>query len=82
MQSRKHSMMEAMANTASGFLVSWIAGLFVYPLFGADFSMSQITGVTVIFTVISVARNYVWRRLFNRYTKTADRKGIDKVAEV
>ena len=78
MQSRTHSLIEAATNTASGFAVSWLASLVVYPFFGARFDLQQITAITVIFTGISVARNYIWRRLFNRLGKT----GLSRPASV
>lgn len=33
-QSRRMSLVETLANTGSGVLISWLAGLVVYPLFG------------------------------------------------
>lgn len=64
-QSRRMSMVEASANTASGFVLSWIAGMIVYPMVGWTVSAAQNTAVVTIFTVISVARSYLWRRAFN-----------------
>lgn len=66
-QSRKHSLMESTLNTASAFLISWLVLWLVVPLFwpvavGAGQSM----GITTLFTVISVVRNYFWRRYFNK----------------
>jgi len=66
MQSRISSLIESALNTASGFALSIVIGIYVYPLFGHSFSVSQLGGITLIFTLVSVARNYVWRRLFNR----------------
>lgn len=65
MQSRRASALEAALNTASGFIMSWITGLIVFPLFGWTVSPAQNTAVVGIFTVISVVRSYVWRRIFN-----------------
>jgi hypothetical protein len=65
MQPRKHSLIETCLNTASGFVLSFFAGLFVYPSFGCRLTIQQNFWVTVVFTFISVARGYFWRRLFN-----------------
>jgi len=65
MQRRKHSLAEAALNTASGFCISYITGLIVFPAFGFHVSAAQNSWIVGIFTVISVARNYVWRRTFN-----------------
>jgi SNF family Na+-dependent transporter len=65
MQSRTHSLIEACANTASGFLVSLAAAHAVFPAFGCHITTAQNIGITLIFTVLSIARSYVWRRIFN-----------------
>lgn len=66
MQSRAASLIEASLNTASGFVISLITGQIVFPLFGFQPSFSQNTAIVGIFTVVSVVRSYVWRRVFNR----------------
>ncbi len=65
MQSRRMSMIETVAGVAIGFVVSVLAALVVYPLFGHGFTLSQNVGITVIFTVLSVVRGYLVRRFFN-----------------
>ena len=65
-QSRRHSMIEAIAGTAIGFIVSVLASYVVYPAFGHAFTLAQNISITAIFTVLSIARGYVVRRLFNR----------------
>jgi hypothetical protein len=68
-QTRRHSIIEALAGTAIGMAVSILASTVVYPLFGHSFTLAQNTGITLIFTVLSVARGYLVRRLFNRMAK-------------
>lgn len=65
MQSHLHSFLEACANTASGFLISLLTASIVFPLFGFQSNMSQNFAITSIFTVVSIARSYLWRRVFN-----------------
>ena len=65
-QSRRHSMIEAIAGTAIGFIVSVLASYVVYPAFGHVFTLAQNISITAIFTVLSIARGYFVRRLFNR----------------
>lgn len=65
-QTRIGSLTEATLNTASGFVISLVASYFIYPRFGFHPTWGQITSLTIIFTVISVARSYAWRRLFNK----------------
>lgn len=65
MQSRRLSLIETLAGVALGFCLSVAASLVVYPMFGHSFTLGQNMGITVIFTVISIARGYAVRRLFN-----------------
>ena len=69
MQSRKHSILETVLNTLSGFIISWIMTLLVLPLFGFNVTAGQGFTITVIYTIVSVVRSYFWRRLFNRLHK-------------
>lgn len=65
-QSRKMSMIESLTGTFIGFVVSVSAACVVYPLFGHAFTLTQNVAITAIFTVISVIRGYIVRRIFNR----------------
>jgi uncharacterized paraquat-inducible protein A len=67
MQTKRGSLFEASLNTASGFVISYAAGLFIFPAFGLPISPSQNLGVVSAYTILSVVRSYVWRRLFNHY---------------
>ncbi|ATI15721.1 hypothetical protein [Bordetella phage vB_BbrM_PHB04] len=64
-QSRKGSLVEALANTAIGWGINLTANLLVLPLFGFPVTLPQAIGIGVIFTVISVVRSYCVRRAFN-----------------
>lgn len=65
MQTRFQSLIEVAANVSSGFVVAWLTGLWVYPFLGYHVSAETNTEITIIFTVVSVARSYLWRRWFN-----------------
>jgi hypothetical protein len=65
MQPRHISLFEAALNTASGFIISLLVGELVFPLLGWPLSHSQNLEAVSIFTVVSIARSYVWRRVFN-----------------
>lgn len=67
MQSKKHSLLEAVLNTASGFVISFIVGLVAFPLYGFQPTLAQNFGLVTIFTVTSIIRSYAWRRAFNWY---------------
>jgi hypothetical protein len=64
-QSRRMSMIEAVANVAIGYGVAVLAQLAVFPLFGIAVSLGDNLAIGAAFTVISLARSYAVRRLFN-----------------
>mgnify|MGYP003410987717 CR=1 FL=1 len=65
-QSRLGSLIESILNTASGFVLSFAAWrLVVVPLLGLPVDNVQNLQITAFFTVLSVARSYLWRRYFN-----------------
>lgn len=64
-QSRKHSLLESVVNVLIGYGISVAAQVVVFPLFGLHASLSDNLLIGVVFTVISLARSYALRRLFN-----------------
>lgn len=64
-QSRIDSFMESITNTAIGFVLSLVTWYFVAMLFGIPMSLGTNLMITAIFTVVSIARQYVLRRLFD-----------------
>lgn len=65
-QSKLESAIETFFNIGSGFVISYLMWLYVVsPVFGIPASHTQTFGITVLFTVTSVLRSYVWRRYFN-----------------
>lgn len=65
-QKKSHSLIEAIFNVVIGFLVSMVANLIVLPWFGFKVSVSAAFNIGLIFTIISIVRSYVLRRIFNR----------------
>lgn len=57
--------MEAVCNTAVGFIVSLITWIVVAWALGIPMTWGQNLLITGIFTVVSIARSYALRRLFN-----------------
>lgn len=66
MQSKKHSTIEAMANTIIGYIIAMCLYMIVLPFFGHEINWSQSFNITAIFAVVSMARAYLIRRIFNR----------------
>ena len=66
-QARRHSLLESCLNTASGFLVSFLAWPIVCRfVLHVPFHAGRGLEAVAFFTVLSVGRNYLWRRTFNR----------------
>lgn len=64
-QTKRGSVVEVLVSVAIGLIVSMIANHFVFPLYGFQPSLISNAQITLIYTVISVARGYVVRRFFN-----------------
>lgn len=69
MQSRKHSWLEACANTATGFVISYTVSVIGYHAMGATVSAGQNAVIVGTLTIVSIVRAYVWRRIFNGWIK-------------
>jgi hypothetical protein len=66
-QTKLGSFAEAWFNVAVGFGINYAGNIFILPLFGFNVSYSDALWIGVIFTVISVVRSYVLRRVMNNY---------------
>jgi len=64
-QSRAHSFLEACVNIAIGFGVALGAQLVIFPWFGIHIPFEQDLAIGGLFTVVSLVRSYLIRRLFN-----------------
>ncbi len=68
MQSKTHSLIEVLLNIGSGFVISVLLQQYlITPIYHLPTSGSQNITITIIFTVVSVARSYFFRRLANYY---------------
>ena len=63
-QSRRMSMAEAVANVLVGYGIAVATQAMVFPLFGLRASIEDNLLIGAIFTVVSIARGYTMRRLF------------------
>ena len=66
MQSRRMSLIEALSNVAIGYGVAVLTQITVFPLFGLHVSLSDNLLIGALFTLVSVARSYAVRRMFER----------------
>lgn len=63
-QSRVMSMLESIINISVGFGISLVAQIYFLPLLGVQISLQQNITFALIMTVISIARSYLLRRVF------------------
>lgn len=63
-QSRRMSLIEATVNVAVGFGLAVLAQIRVFPLFGIHATLSENLAISCLFTLISIARSYMLRRMF------------------
>jgi hypothetical protein len=63
-QSRLMSLVEAATNVLLGYGFAVATQVLVFPLFGIAATLQQNLAIGAIFTVISLARSYLLRRLF------------------
>ena len=66
MQSRTMSFIEAVTNVGVGFALAVLTQVLVFPVFEIAVSFDQHVSMAVIFTLVSLARGYELRRLFER----------------
>lgn len=65
-QSRLASLAEAAANVAVGFLLALGLQVVLMHAYGIEQDLWRDLQITCLFTVLSLVRGYVLRRLFNR----------------
>lgn len=68
-QSRRGSAIESAINVGIGYGVSVVANILVLPMFGMYPSLADSLAIGLVFTVISLVRSYVIRRMGNRYIR-------------
>jgi hypothetical protein len=64
-QTKKASIIETITNILIGYWINFLGNWFILPLFGMEVSFSQNIQIGLLFTIISVARSYGLRRLYN-----------------
>ena len=67
-QSRSGSLIEALANIAAGMGVAFLSQEIIFHYYGIPCSLALNAKMTCYFTVISLVRQFVLRRIFNKIT--------------
>lgn len=68
-QTRLESFTEAAVNTVLGYVTAMITQVIFYPVFNIHVSMSDQLLLALLFTLVSLLRNYFVRRVFNNHYK-------------
>ncbi|GGG36273.1 MULTISPECIES: DUF7220 family protein [Hyphomicrobiales] len=74
-QSRTMSLVESLANVAVGYGVAVITQMLVFPLFGLSTTLADNMAMGAIFTVVSIARSFTLRRVFEAVRIRSDGTG-------
>lgn len=63
-QSRTMSLVEAIANVIIGYGVAVVTQILIFPIFGLHTTLAQNLQMGAVFTVVSIARSFALRRMF------------------
>lgn len=66
MQSKLESMLESLANILTGIIVAVISQRFIFPYYGIIVTIETNIQITLWFTLVSMVRSYIFRRMFNK----------------
>ena len=72
-QSRAMSLVEAVANVTVGFGVAVVTQILIFPVFELQTTLVQNLKMGAVFTVVSIARSFALRRLFEAIRLRGDR---------
>ena len=62
----RSDVLESMIDVGSGFFLSIIIQLTIFPLFDLHPSIFENFQIALIFTVVSMTRSALWRRFFRK----------------
>ena len=65
-QSCAMSLIEAATNVIVGYVLAIFTQVMVFPLFGLDAALGEHLAIGAAFVMVSLARSYLLRRLFER----------------
>jgi membrane protein implicated in regulation of membrane protease activity len=68
-QSKGASLIEALTNIMVGVVIAFLSQLVIFGWYGISVSHWQNAQMTGFFTIVSLIRSYVLRRIFNRNTR-------------
>ena len=66
-QPRLMSFVEAITNVILGYSVAVATQILIFPIFGLHTTLAQNLKMGVVFTIVSIARSFALRRVFERF---------------
>ncbi|WP_299912147.1 hypothetical protein [uncultured Paracoccus sp.] len=63
-QSRLMSLVESITNVVVGYGVAVVTQILIFPVFGLHTTLAENLKMGAVFTVVSIARSFALRRLF------------------
>ena len=63
-QSRAMSLVESLANVIVGYGVAVVTQILIFPVLGLHTTLAQNLKMGAMFTIVSIARSFVLRRIF------------------
>ena len=78
-QTRLMSLVESVANVIIGYGVAVVTQILIFPVFGLHTTLAQNLKMGVVFTLVSIARSYLLRRVFEgiRVANRSGDRGVD-----
>ena len=70
-QSRAMSFVEAVTNVIVGYGIALLTQLLLFPIFGLHLAMTENVLIAGVFTIVSLVRSFVLRRVFERVRRSA-----------
>jgi hypothetical protein len=58
------SLVESVANVIVGYGVAVVTQILIFPIFGLQTTLGQNLAMGAVFTIVSLARSFLLRRLF------------------
>ena len=68
-QKRIYSLLESFTNVVIGYLVAVGSQIIIFPLFGINIPIQDNFLIGLWFTIISIIRSYILRRIFTKRTE-------------
>ena len=78
-QSRRMSVVESLANVAVGYAIAVLTQIAVFPIFGLRVSLTDNMIIGLVFTIVSIARSFALRRVFEEARVRAEGKSAARL---